>query len=991
MVLTTEEFEKAYKNLNPEQREAVDSIDGPVMVVAGPGTGKTQILTLRIANILLKTDTRPENILALTFTEAAATNMRKRLATIVGAPAFRVEIKTFHSFCNEILQRFPEYFPRVVGSQAITEVDASGIVEEIILNSREEIALLKPWGDPMLYVGDILRKIEELKREGLTPEKFEEILLQTEKDYKNRSDLIHEKGAYKGRIKSEHLDYFKRIEKNKELALIYKKYQEELFNKRLYDFSDMIMEVLNQLESYKVESRKSEENVLKMILQETHQYILVDEHQDTNNAQNRILEILADFHPNPNVFVVGDHKQAIFRFQGASVENFLYFQTLYPEAKLIELFRNYRSTQEILDVAHSLISSDKSLTAEGSQNAGAKIQVCSFKNESHENFGIVEKIKSLIESGVEKKEIAVIYRTNKEAFGVAEALRKSSIAFTIESDEDLLGDRYVRKFLAILSAIEHYGEDSELARALHIEEVGLDILESFRLMRESRKLGKSMFESLDAKTKEKFELWTRKSKEQELLPFLEYIFRESGIMESALKSKDAEAFLGIERLFEEAKRIVSRERGATLSHFIKYLEILKTHGLFIKRPKKATGADSIRLMTAHKSKGLEFEAVFIIHASEKSFGKSSNRDKLPLINEVYKRVGGKESVDSLSDERRIFYVSLTRAKKSIFISYHECDTDGKELLPSPFIDELREDRKETHQENGDFSFTKMVTDLGTAPQFKEIDKQFVNELFYSEQFSVTALNNYLDCPWKYFYRNLVRIPEVQEKYLLFGTAMHSAVEELFTARAIAKERGTVGEIGKEYLLSAFRKSLDQSILHGREKEEALQKGLKSLAAWYDERHSSWLLPYEVERNIRGVELEGVVLSGKLDKIEFLNNKEVRVTDYKTGKVKSRNEIEGKTKSQAGNGDFKRQLVFYKLLLDLSKDLELDMKTGIIEFLEPNEASKIKWEEFEIGKEEVEALKDTIKSVVKEITNLEFWDRYCDEEKCKYCGYRKLLG
>lgn len=396
--MITPEFKKAYGQLNKEQKVAVDTIEGPVMVIAGPGTGKTQVLTLRIANILLKTDTRPEQILALTFTENGATNMRKRLANIIGASGYRVRITTFHSFCNDIIQKYPEFFPRIAGSQSSTEVESISIIESLV--QTLPLTILRPWGDPNLYIKDILKKIEELKREGLGHEEFIKKINEAEKRVRENPDLYHEKGAYKGRMKVEFQEYLRKIEKNRELALIYQNYQDKLHELRLYDFSDMILEVMKALGNGKMTKGKIEGNELKLTLQEEYQYILVDEHQDTNSAQNRILELLSDFHDNPNIFVVGDVKQAIFRFQGASMENFLYFKNKYPTSSLIELFRNYRSTQNILDTAHSLIPTDTQLE---SQHVMSKmpfdIKIAEFKNETVEHYWIAKEIERLKDGG----------------------------------------------------------------------------------------------------------------------------------------------------------------------------------------------------------------------------------------------------------------------------------------------------------------------------------------------------------------------------------------------------------------------------------------------------------------------------------------------------------------------------------------------------------------------------------------------------------------
>lgn len=993
MQVVTQEFKDALKRLNPEQRQAVEAIDGPVMVVAGPGTGKTEVLTLRIANILLNTDTKPEQILALTFTDAAAQNMRKRLSKVIGAPAYRVRIQTFHSFCNDILQSYPEYFPHIVGAEPVTEVEATSIIEEII--KTEDISILKPWGEPLLYVKDVAKRIEELKRDGIDPEEFEDLIrshstkVPRDKEIK-KADLIKEE---------------KKIEKNKELSVIYKKYQQKLREKKLYDWSDMIMEVLNKLKSKSLKL-KDESNDLKTILQEEHQYILVDEHQDTNDAQNKILEILMDFHESPNIFVVGDHKQAIFRFQGASVENFMYFKKLYPKALLIELFRNYRSTQNILDSAHSLIPSDTPLKSFSTENIQEnKIKIASFKNSILERYWIGEEIKKLASpqplseregqnppfgGGQGGASIAIIYRSNREAFPLALALSKAGVPFCIESDEDLLGDKYVKKLLIILEALHNLGDDIYMFGLLHIEELGIETLEAFKIIRSAKNKKKEIFELIPSELKEKLEKWAQDSKERDLAEFVEQVFKESGLFDSALKSRDADAFLGIEKIFEEAVRVGSK-RGAGLPEFISFIDTLRTHEILVKKPKREAKLGSVRLMTVHRSKGLEFDYVFITNASEKSFGGRSKRDLLPLV--FYK---SEEKEDTLAEERKLFYVALTRAKKGVYITHGESDEGGREILPSVFISEIKDELKENldvselEKKPGIYFEGESKVNKGRA-----IDKEFVSELFYKEQFSVTALNNYLECPWKYFYRNLLRIPYVQEKYLLYGTAMHSAVEAFLKARLVRKDK----DVDKKFLLQEFKRAMENAPLSEKELKEVLERGEKSLSVWFDERQDSWGNSYKLEQALYGVEFEGVKLSGKLDKVDFVGDSEVIVTDYKTGKVKSRNEIEGNT--QGSNGNIKRQLVFYKLLLNLYDDGRLNMTKGIIEFLEPNDSSnpssrkatsgqRIKFEEFEIEEAEVEALKKEMVRVINEITELSFWDKYCDEKDCEYCSYRKLL-
>lgn len=988
-------FEERYAALNPEQKKAVDTVEGPVMVVAGPGTGKTEILTLRIANILRKTDTAPENILALTFTDAAAGNMRRRLAALIGARAYRVRIETFHSFCNTVIANFPEYFPTIIGSGNITEVESIAIIEEIITDLP--LFVLKPWGEPLHYVKTIYRKIEELKREGLTPDEFCQIAIREEKKFEGREDLYHEKGAYKGKMKAEHKDFERRIRKSKELCDVYDAYQKIIRTRRLYDWSDMIMEVLSAL---------STDKDLKLQLQETHQYILVDEHQDTNRAQNKILELLGDFHAQPNMFIVGDEKQAIFRFQGASIENFLHFKKLYPGAILIELKSNYRSRQHILDAAHSLIESPLALVAgrQFGDSGESGIFTAELDTHSHELQFVAKRIKGLIGSGVPAEEICVIYRANREAFPMALALDRAGVAYSIESDEDLLSEKFVRKMLSILDAVFHYSKDEYVVPVLHIEEFGIDPLEAYRLISRASRERVPLYDLLARATEPKIgklgELlsqWVKASHEEHLSQFLEKVLRESGILNSMIASRNAEAFLGIERLFEEGKRISENRPGAQFADFMEYIRVLREREIFIKRPKHHARVGSVRLMTAHRSKGLEFEHVHIIGATEKSFGGKGRGDDLPLLPAVFKIIAEAqdESTDESGDERRLFYVALTRAKHSVCISYPRTDANGREILPTPFVLQIREDLKQ------EIDTTEFEQELVAHPErafaepqgkgrIRQMDQEFVAELFTSRPMSVTALNNYLSCPWKYFYRNLLRIPSVPERHQLYGTAMHAAVEDMWR---VMKDR----DITADFLTDAYKRHLGLlGILTKQEFAEALNRGEQALHGWFAWATPKLTNPVISEFVIPCVTLSGeedavgssmkVDLSGKLDKVEMIGSSQVVVTDYKTGKQRSRNYIEGKT--QAATGDIKRQLVFYKILLRLHDNL--DMRTGIIEFLEPSDSGGYSREAFEITDEETAELTRTILRVAHEITSLAFWNTTCDDKECEYCGYRKLL-
>lgn len=425
-------FKEAYSVLNITQKKAVDTIEGPVMVVAGPGTGKTQILTLRIANILLKTDTQPSSILALTFTESGAKAMRERLRRYIGATAYQVPIFTFHGFAQKLISDYPDAYNRVIGGRPASDLEKINLIESILEGGS--IKILRPMGSPTYYVTHILRIIGKLKQEYITPDEFAQLLAEQEQDLDD-TEKIHEKGAHKGKVRGEYTKKEKSLNKNKELLVVYKQYEQLLSDQNLYDFEDMIVETVKAL--------SNNEDMLRD-LQENYQYILADEHQDVNGSQNKILELLASFHDSPNIFAVGDEKQAIYRFQGASLENFLYFTEQYPGTKVISLTDNYRSGQSILDAAHNLVEveegplKDLRLKLKSKNINQSVVEAREFSHQAVEDTWLVDTVAKKLSEGSVASEIAIIVRTNREVESLATLLRKANIPATASADGDIL-------------------------------------------------------------------------------------------------------------------------------------------------------------------------------------------------------------------------------------------------------------------------------------------------------------------------------------------------------------------------------------------------------------------------------------------------------------------------------------------------------------------------------------------------------------------------
>ena len=997
---TTPKFQGLYNKLNIQQREAVDAIEGPVMVIAGPGTGKTQILTLRIANILRKTDATPDSVLALTFTESGVFSMRKRLVEIIGSAGYRVGIFTFHGFCNEVIRRFPDSFPKIIGANHLNDIEKISILKDII--EKSDLKKLKPFGDNFFYLNSIRGKISELKRENVAPEELLKNVKNQKKEFEKTDDLYHEKGAHKGKMKGKYATLQKKIEKNEELALIYQLYEEQLKERRLYDYEDMIIETIKALES---------DADLLLSLQEEYQYVLADEHQDANNSQNRLLELLASYHENPNLFIVGDEKQAIFRFQGASLENFLYFKNLYKNAISVNLIQNYRSYQHILDSAHSLINGSTEPSKKGSpflkgkkdveSEGESKIGLRAFTKQGYEYLFLAKDIKEKIERGVAPEEIAVLYRNNKDVDAIMQIFEKNSIPFVVESDQNILLDNDMVKLISLLRAVNDLGNDEMILPVLHADFLDLDGLDIYKLSAYSKKTKINIYDILksednikDAGVEEYKKLhklyslmnaWKSFSKNRSLTELLEIVVEESGFLNHILSGNEAtEKIAKLSGFFDTARKLVENHREYKLPDFIEHIDLLEEHNILVKKDSKSIIPKKVRLMTAHKSKGLEFDWVYIVGAYDKHWG---NKRMIEHFKVPVKALENEDDGNN-DDDRRLFYVALTRARLGVSISYSKEGENGEPQLPSQFIEEI--DTKYIKEFDVDSFESSIKQEEFLAPK-KNIkisvkDKEFLNELFKEQGLSVTALNNYLECPWNYFYSSLLRIPKASNKHMMFGNAVHYTLKDLFDKL----EGGEL--IGKDKLLVLFEDYLGSQPFSESEYKETFEKGKEAISGYYDTYKESWKNS-GIEKILNefkvSVLFEDIKLRGNLDKIEVLDgNGSVNVVDYKTGKPKSRNIIEGNTKTS--NGNYKRQLVFYKLLLDLYDDRKFDMVSGEIDFVQPDDKGRYHKEKFVITAEDLKELKETIKNTAKEITSLDFWDRKCAKKECEYCKIREMM-
>ncbi len=989
-------FKEAYDSLNAAQRDAVDSIEGPVMVIAGPGTGKTQILTLRIANILLKTDVTPENILALTFTESGAKAMRERLRRYVGAEAYRVPVFTFHGFAQKLIREYPDAYTRIIGGSPASDLQKIAILESIL--DTPDIKLLRPIGAPQYYISPILRIFGKLKQEYITPDALAGIIVKQEQELSG-IEKIHTKGAHKGKVRGEYSKKEKAIAKNKELLHVYRRYEALLAEKNIYDFEDMIIQT--------IEALSKNEDMLRN-LQETYQYVLADEHQDVNASQNKILELLCSYHKQPNIFVVGDEKQAIYRFQGASLENFLYFDDVFSGTKTISLTKNYRSGQDILDAAHSLVEVEDAelrklrvpLSAEAIDQS--VVERRQFTHQAVEDAWVVADIVQALEGGTPPQEIAVIVRSNREVESFAALLRKEGVAVAASADGDILQHPITHAIHNLIAAVVLNEDERALTTILHGAYWGLSVSDIFKIL-SARRFDRSVLDILaDEECLRKLgvsdvaaaqhildTLEQARQKEISSAPHqvLEFLLQESGFLDYVLQADVSEGARVVRRLYDEVEAMVVYDKVQSLREIYDAFAQREAYRLPLTAPYIVTNAHAVQVMTAHKSKGLEFERVYVPHLTDTRWGSAQKRTyfDIPLTKHIDAQV-----LDEVDDERRLLYVAMTRAKRELFLSASDTNSEGKELLPTRLFEDIKEEllkHQDTEAEEVRFDPVEL---LRKKPVKVGIDTQLLTDLLSQNGFSATSLNNYLKSPWDYLYRNLLRVPEVKAEHMQFGTALHGVMEQ------VTKYHTAHGTLPTHtQVRSLLQQQLSQLPLSAEAYTRLMEKGLESLFAYLE--HIRLTLPKVTQEEVSvqvtletGIpQLPELPLKGKLDRLDIGEDGTVcRVVDYKTGKPKTRNVIEGKTASS--DGSYKRQLVFYALLLSLEGNGQRMCNTGVLSFIEPDTKGVIHEESFTVTHEEIEDLKRIIIQASQEIVTGKFLQEPCDEVQSKYCHLARML-
>jgi len=963
------DFQQRYNSLNAEQKDAVDSIEGPVMVVAGPGTGKTTILTLRIARILMDTDTPAGAILALTYTDAGVRTMRMKLRALIGARADEVCIHTFHGFAQSIITTYPEYFPHIAGANELGDVSAEEMIRSIL--SEKKFYTLRPLGNPDLYIKGILYEIGTMKREDISSASLRSFSKQKIKDIEKDDDAYMVGRDKQKKLRPEYIRMIEKCHRNLLLADIYDAYEKEKQNIHAIDFSDLIAELLSALQR---------EELLRSLLQESFLYVLVDEHQDTNNVQNEIVECIIDYFDEPNIFIVGDEKQAIYRFQGASVSNFLRIQKKWPSMKIIQLKQNYRSFNHILNSAFSLIQHNYSedekdtffIPLVGKESVVDKITISHTADIAQSIHGIAHMIRERQEKEPEATH-AVLVRNNKDVMRILKSLRGMQISASGEKHVQIFEHAYIDLFLDIVSYIVDQSRIDMLARAIS---VGLwnipknDIVLCTQLVRRG---------DIDALYKQVPAL------EQTIHVFDKAEHISEACIEIAKRSGLESRFAGSPEGIEAWRGLLMLAQNIQGKGSLSLYRVVDELLLYRTKAKKqsvkvslGSATEKVSVLTAHASKGLEFDYVYIPRATESSWlpRKPPRFFTLPCDSDVD---------ESLRDARRLFFVALTRARNHIDI-FTEAMSERGEEIPLRFLDEIAPHTKE-HIERALVEEVGSLIDVPDTTIHAHI-KEFALRSLEDHGLSVTALNNFLSCKNRFMYSSILRIPEPMTASLARGNALHVACSQIWALRPQTREeiQNIIIEKSKKYLEHApIDKGEREQIVDSIEEEsEDVAHSLLGHFLFSGTVHSEMKIGFDYKDDM-GEEPLSIFLRGNLD-VVFEEGDTLSVFDYKTRKHMSEAEIRGKTKASAkqGGGGYFRQLVFYWMLLLAQKKYSQKAINTTLIFLRPNPKGVCSTQNLIVNDEDVQAVKESIHALISFVRNGVYFTDSCEDEGCNYC-------
>jgi len=866
--------------LNKEQKKAVEFGDGPLLIIAGAGTGKTTVITERIKHLIFSGRAKPQEICALTFTEKASREMEERVDLALPYGVTQMWISTFHSFCDRVLRSEGLAIGLDPNFKLMTEAVTIQFLSTHLF--AFDLSYFRPLGNPTKFIAGLIQHFSRLKDEDVTPQQYREWVEQRKTSVKDKT--------------SEEYEDVKRFE---ELARAYRMYEELKVKNGVMDYGDLI--------SYALKLFRTRKSILKKY-REQFKYLLIDEFQDTNFSQNELATLLSG--SKENITVVGDDDQAIYRFRGAAISNIIQFRKHFPKAKIVILTKNYRSTQEILDRSYRLIQNNNPDRLEVAEQIDKKLEcmrrvrgkpipliyVDRVENEADET---AKKILSLIKSDDGKneyswKDIAILVRANIHAEPFVRAFARHGIPYQFLGPGQLFKQPEVKDLICYLKILYDIRDNVSMFRILSMDHFQIPPRDIAALVSFAREQGVSLFEAcerhdgaihltIDGEKKipslmklilKHLSLIKKETAGQILYFFLE----ESGFLRTftSLKSlREEKAADNIAKFFDKLKTYEVDHDDASVFAVVDWLDL----SINIGESPLATNSDwntvdAVNILTVHSAKGLEFPVVFLVNLVGARFPTTEKHEQIPIPDGLVKEILPEGDYHT-EEERRLFYVAMTRARDFLFFTASQYYGEGKrEKKISPFVIEtIGSDAIELLQTKP----TEREKQLVLLDWTKQKEREIVPVKHPVTYVSYSQVETFKRCPLQYKYRHMIRIPVAPSSALSFGDVIHKTLYAFYEKAKHEKSAD------KNMLIHLYNDTW-KSIGYKNKKYEEQMKihGIELLTDFFQKGYDPSVRILALEQPFKIKITPFLTLGGKIDRIDRRTDGKLEIIDYKTG-------------------------------------------------------------------------------------------------------------
>ena len=965
-----EKLKVIVKNLNEQQKEAISSGDGPLLIIAGAGTGKTNVITRRVAYLLASNRAKPEEILALTFTDKAAAEMEERVDTLVPYGCTQMQISTFHAFGDKVLREHALELGLDPEFEVLTQPEQIIFIKEHLFDFP--LQYYRPLGDPTRFIRALVTVFSRARDEDISIEEYNAYIKKLKEKVKKDTE-------------DKALEEF--LTQQEEIASSFKIYQRLKEKHGKVDFGDQFYKTLQLLRTH------------PLILQEYQRrfrHILVDEFQDTNYAQFQLVKLLAARHKN--ITVAADDDQSIYKFRGAAVSNILNFMEMYPEAKLISITKNYRSTQQILDVAYRLIIYNNPDRLEVKKDIDKHLMASNptGRNPRHIHCDTVsteaEKVASLIEQKIKTgkykyQDFAILVRSNNDADPFLRALNMKGIPWRFSGNQGLYSRLEVRLAISFLRAISNLDDSVSLYNLASSEIYQLDMLSLTMCMRAATRNNRRLFDvfrNLDKYFEtEQISITSRATMDKivsDIKKYIEFSRRETsgkvlykflndtGYLKRLTKEETLQAdekiqnlskFFDIVRNFE---RLTERDR---VTAFVAHLDMLISAGDDPAVVEADLDMPAVNILTIHKAKGLEFRVVFLVSLVMGKFPWPKRRDRIELPDELIKDILPLGNFH-VQEERRLFYVGMTRAKEELYLTSAR-DYGGERLrkLSQFVVEALGKPKEEILPLKS--SARQVIERSAPTPEGSEgvLEGEVPEDkiLFLSWR----KIDDYFTCPLKYKYVHILRVPVTEHHAVVYGKLLHDCVNFYYKNKMGNKN------IDLNDLLNYYRENWrSEGYLNKAHEQERFERGLVTLESFFMREEERKILPAYLEKEFKiNIGFEKIV--GRFDRIDILDDK-IYIIDYKSSSVAEKKEADKRAHQSMQMGIY---ALMYKLIYgNMPQEMQLYfLESGIIGCAKKSEA-------------DLEKVTKEIKKVAVGIRgqNFEAKPKY---NACQWCAYNQI--